>query len=97
MKCSNCDNDALYEVDPVVANTAYYCDRHIPDLLKLAALEGKYPVGGVVVEDAVEEAPKKKKKSEPVVEPEPEIVVEEVTVEEPETVEEPVVEETPAE
>jgi hypothetical protein len=44
MKCSNCDQDALYTVAPVTASKVHYCNRDLPDYLRLGALEGLYPV-----------------------------------------------------
>lgn len=44
MKCSNCDLDALYTIAPVTASKVHYCNGHLPDYLRLGALQGLYPV-----------------------------------------------------
>ncbi len=44
MKCSNCDKDALYTIAPATASKVHYCNGHLPDRLRIGALEGLYPV-----------------------------------------------------
>lgn len=57
MKCANCERDAVYTVDPKIANAVNYCALHLPTYLKAAAEAGAYPLN----------APKasKKKSAEP--------------------------------
>lgn len=65
MKCSNCSENALYTIAPANVSTVHYCDRHLPNHLRLGALEGLYPVEVPVT------ASSKKKSSTPAVEEEP--------------------------
>jgi hypothetical protein len=68
MKCSNCSEDALYTIAPVNVSKVHYCERHLPNHLRLGALEGLYPVEVPVTTTS------KKKTAAPVVEEEPAVI-----------------------
>lgn len=83
MKCLNCDKLANYWYNRGGKTYSYYCQDHLPRFLYAARAAGDLnpPAIEVVVPTVEEEAPKsKKKKLEPVVDPEP--IVDEVLVEE---------------
>jgi hypothetical protein len=85
-KCDNCEQPAEYVNSTVASNDQNFCKKCVPWTLQSRLREGSLPKISALEETAVSKT-KAKKKSEPVVEPEP---VEEVPVEK-------VVEETPVE
>lgn len=91
MTCSNCSAEAVYALENERVSPVYYCGKHLPVFLRMAASKGQLTIPAPV--ESTAETASSKKKSKTVSAPDPEPVVEEpVLVEEPA----PVVEEPEA-
>lgn len=44
MKCDNCSSDAVYTIDPKIANPVNFCVVHLPEPYRLTAATGVYDI-----------------------------------------------------
>ena len=73
MKCSNCSTDAVYVINDPGVSVVYYCNRCLPEPLKVRANAGQLDLPKEKTTEEPKKQPSKKnsgKTSEPASEPE---------------------------